>query len=165
MLVSRVFFEISRVRKIAAISMSEKTWPNWNTCLSDKLSNPFFISMSEKTWPNWNSIWMTLDQFFDTFLFPCLKRRGPIETQGFFSWHKFGQVYFHVWKDVAQLKPASGYVKFPARFEDFHVWKDVAQLKLDQLPAHVYSLILFPCLKRRGPIETSLPALQPDSQR
>ena len=133
-----------RITLTLHISMSEKTWPNWNTISQKSLHFNhlrWHISMSEKTWPNWN-----------LFLpFPKINSVSP---------------YFHVWKDVAQLKH-HGYAlagKPGFFFADFHVWKDVAQLKRQVLLGFLdWDLSIFPCLKRRGPIETpqSFPILVP----
>jgi len=89
-----------------AISMSERTWPNWNgpRVVWSPIQPPYFhvwkdvaqlkpqiiwsiwscftISMSERTWPNWNVSVADV-------------RIAPMRTIS----------YFHVWKDVAQLKP------------------------------------------------------------
>ena len=87
--------------------------------------------MSERTWPNWN-VWY----------FSCLPDRRP---------------YFHVWKDVAQLKRPLSAGGLPSRWRDFHVWKDVAQLKPFRRQGNFIHIgKAFPCLKGRGPIETAV---------
>jgi len=89
-----------------------------------------WISMSEKMWPNWN---FRIIRIYEPsrYTFPCLKRCGPIETWAL-RWSfslSFLSSYFHVWKDVAQLKLIVSQ-RVPARVSlHFHVWKDVAQLK------------------------------------
>ena len=136
--------------------MSEKTWPNWNNSSIWLVSWRISLSMSEKTWPNWNDLINSETNEEDPSIYPCLKRRGPIETQA----HKILEVVkiiaIHVWKDVAQLKLRLKDSVYPVGYLAIHVWKDVAQLKLRSIwwfPAIDWT---YPCLKRRGPIETSV---------
>jgi len=146
--------------------MSEETWPNWN--------------LENASWPadknSWTiHVWRDVAQlkqwipFFTQllhFAYPCLKRRGPIETSPSHTivlvphslsmsaktWPNWNQAFgpesarhvwsIHDWEVVAQLKLVRR--------------RDVAQLKL-RFDAFINVLNSFyPCLKGRGPIAQPL---------
>ena len=112
-----------------------------------------FLSMSEKTWPNWNSfiryvtftpdvpihVWEDVAQLKPSqfklcryppqIIYPCLRRRGPIETILSDVFHMAPDRPIHVWEDVAQLKPRDFFLSVLLILA-IHVWEDVAQLKL-----------------------------------
>ena len=141
---------------ICILSMSEKTWPNWNQdgilrfCLYNqsihvwkdvaqlKLIAARFtvqkknaLSMSEKTWPNWNLFWGGLHPLYLILYYPCLKRRGPIETRN-------------------SLYPQRFHLPYPCLKRRGPIETSVA---VDGLTRREED---YPCLKRRGPIETLL---------
>ena len=64
--------------------------------------------------------------------------------------------YFHVYKDVAPLKRRLWRASPTDPSTDFHVYKDVAPLKLlDSWLVHT-TIEEFPRLQRRGPIEANI---------
>ena len=107
------------------LSMSEKTWPNWNLNSLLYSHSKFNLSMSEKTWPNWNIL--CPDQNHGIKLhYPCLRRRGPIET------------------------PIRASKTHPSK-PPIHVWEDVAQLKRNRRTLRRYNKCPYPFLRRSGP--------------
>ena len=146
------FEDYTGPRRSLSLSMSEKTWPNWNTGGSD---SPRSSSSSIHVWEDvaqlkpgsslrppeargaihfcWEVAQLKPDrnkrQENDSEPYPCLRRRGPIETLKL--------------REVLQT------------LYSIHVWKDVAQLK-HKIGLHPFALTTYPCLKGRGPIETVL---------
>ena len=139
------------------LSMSEKTWPNWNAsiCCLVKIWN-----ISIHVWRDVAQLKQRpVNSFAEPVIYPCLKGRGPIETRSLLcnsrircpihvwkdmaqlkhvprSCHMLDQLPIHVWRDVAQLKRLV--TAFSGEFtRSIHVWRDVAQLK-----RHNISIIL-----------------------
>ena len=114
--------------------------------------------MSEKTWPNWNIIALCFIVSFSNTYYPCLKRRGPIETGPIADWALATMSWaIHVWKDVAQLKRQNAgredirYCSLSMSEKTWPNWNTFVWKKGTSPKASM----LYPCLKRRGPIETS----------
>ena len=135
--------------------------------------------MSEKTWPNWNAMSTPIIHSL-IFIYPCLRRRGPIETNGIqptlFVHQSYpflrrsgpietwiylcpseGYTTIHICEDVAQLKRCGNFVAICPRsclsmsaktWPNWNAAIDIATLVI---------LLSYPCLKRRGPIETAKP--------
>ena len=111
----------------------------------------YVLSISAKKWPNWNI--NALAAACSTSVYPCLKRRGPIETQTVYSKEHAQGAPIHVWKDVAQLKQTPflfGWIPITLSMSErmWPNWNVIGSGSETRMQN------FYPCLKRRGPIET-----------